>query len=1120
MARGLLFVATMLAKDDHDLMHSINFEFLRTKWPELAGLAGFAEAYAHSDPASALAKLRSFGEQMVLSIFHELRLPKLVRANLIDLLDDATFRASVPSVVVSKFHALRIEGNRAVHGNSGTTPAALRLLREAFDLGRWLFLTFKAGSTEQIQSFAEPPPGGAEGVEKRREKRAILERITAQEAQMQKLLADLEAARDVANKAEATAAELEALRAQATEAGRATVDVLAFDELTTRRMLIDTLLTEAGWHVGANGTDTEQVQQEVVVPHQPTDSKEGRADYVLYDENGDPIGVIEAKRTAKDSLAAGQTQVRCYANGLEIEKGHRPVNFCTNGYDLWIWDDHPSKNEPARRIFGFPSPDSLKYLVWQRSNRTSIVRQEINIAITNRPYQIEAVKKVLERFAEKKRKALIVLATGTGKTRVAISLCDALSKANWARRILFLCDRRELRKQAHNAFKEYLPGAPRTYVTAATANDLDQRVYLGTYPAMMKCFTNFDAGFFDLIIADESHRSIYNRYRDLFQYFDAFQVGLTATPRHDLVHRNTYEMFQCEDQLPTATYSYEDAISARPEPYLVPFHVMNVTTRFLREGISYIKMSRDERLQLEEQLADPENVEHDAAEIDKHIFNKDTNRTVLRNLMEYGVKNRDGSHVGKSIVFARNHNHAVLLENLFREMYPQFGNDFCRVIDNYDPRAEELIDDFKDIENPLTIAVSVDMLDTGIDVPELVNLVFAKPVKSYVKFWQMIGRGTRLCEDLFGPGEHKTHFQIFDHWGNFEWFDEKYKPTEVVATKSLMQLLFESRIQLADTALAQQDQVAFDLAITLIAADIAALPDKSLAVREKWREVKTLTSIEALRTWDAATKSVLLTTIAPLMQWCAIGGHEEAHKFDNQICKLQIEHLKRSSRFDDLKADVLNDVTQLPINLTQVRVMVPVIDQVKTSAFWSDVSVTALEEVRKGLRGIIKFRQKSGGGHKLPPRVIDVHEDDGLIERKPHKVKLDGLEQLAYRNRVLKVLTDLFETNDTLQKIKNGQQVSDGDLQSLVSLVLTQDPQLDLRELEDYYPETAGHLDQAIRGTLAAMPNKCSSNSRNSFTGTRGGWRLTRSSFSTCSKTTLPSTEPSKSNGCTSRHSR
>ncbi len=355
----------MLTQGTTEDMKSINFEFLRLKWPELAGLGGFAEAYAHSDPSSALAKLRSFGEQMVLAVYHELRIPKLVRANLIDLLDDTTFRNSVPPVVVSKLHALRREGNRAVHGNQGTANTALVLLREAFDLGRWFFLTYRAGTAEQIPSYTEPPPGGVEGVEKRREKRAILERIAAQEAQMQKLLADLEAAREQASRAQAAASELEELRAQALTVGRATADVLSFDEQTTRQLLIDTMLTEAGWNVGVNGANTEQVKQEEKVLHQPTTTTEGAADYVLFDENGDPIGVIEAKKTAKNARD-GQTQAKCYADGIEQENGKRPIIFCTNGYDLWIWDDHPSKNEPVRRVFGFPSPDSLKYLIWQR----------------------------------------------------------------------------------------------------------------------------------------------------------------------------------------------------------------------------------------------------------------------------------------------------------------------------------------------------------------------------------------------------------------------------------------------------------------------------------------------------------------------------------------------------------------------------------------------------------------------------------------------------------------------------------------------------------------------------------------------------------------------------------
>ena len=418
---------------------------------------------------------------------------------------------------------------------------------------------------------------------------------------------------------------------------------------------------------------------------------------------------------------------------------------------------------------------------------------------------------------------------------MAVSLCDVLLRAAWAKRILFLCDRRELRKQAHNVFKDYLPGEPRTFVTSATAKDREKRIYLATYPAMMECFESFDVGFFDLVIADESHRSIYNRYRDLFAYFDCLHVGLTATPV-DFIARNTFEIFGCESGDPTAHFSLEEAISHRP-PYLVPFEVITHTTPFLRRGIKYTEMSPAQRAQLEEDEEVPAAVEFDQASVDKAVFNKDTNRLIIRNLMETGIRDATRTRVGKTIIFARNHNHAILLQNLFDEMYPQYGGNFCRVIDNYDPRAEELISDFKGVgSNPnLTIAISVDMLDTGIDVPEIVNLVFAKPVYSYVKFWQMIGRGTRLKEDLFGPGEDKTHFLIFDHWNNFEFFDQRYQPAEPRQAKSLTQMLFEARVTLAETALEQANPDAFDAVIGLIGKDIADLPGGTIAVKEKWR---------------------------------------------------------------------------------------------------------------------------------------------------------------------------------------------------------------------------------------------------------------------------------------------
>jgi type I restriction enzyme R subunit len=668
-------------------MQSINFEYLRKHddWQPLADLGGFAEQYSRPDPVAAMVKLRSFGEVLVSWIHDSLRLPRLPRASFNDLLVSAAFQAITPRVVLAKLHALRKEGNRAAHGESIDTATSLWLLKEAFDLGCWLHLTYGGGGKSDLPAYVEPAAeeGAAAGGAARR---AALERLAAQEAQMERLLEELEAARAQARAAEQSLAELQASRQeQVRMAAAQAADTLSFDETTTRRILIDTLLAEAGWQVGKAGASTDEVRQELEVGHQPTPSGKGQADYVLFGSDGKPLAVVEAKKTAADP-EAGRTQAQLYAAGLEKQFGARPFIYYTNGYDLWFWND--AAGEPPRRVYGFHSRDSLQYRRFQLAEREPRAKVAPGPGIVDRLYQHEAVKRVVERFAEKRRKGLIVQATGTGKTRVAVALCDALVRAKWARRILFLCDRRELRKQANNVFKQFLPAEPRTFVTAETAHDRDKRIYLATYPAMMKCFQTFDVGFFDLIIADESHRSIYNRYRDLFEYFDACQVGLTATPVKDpagqsVIPRDTFRMFDCEADDPTFNYDYPQAVG---QGYLVPFEVESHTTAFLREGVKYSQMSPEQREQVEAEGGDPALVEHDPEEIDRVVYNKDTNRLILRNLMERGIRDATGSRVGKTILFARNHNHAVLLQNLFEEMYPQFGGNFCRVIDNYDRR--------------------------------------------------------------------------------------------------------------------------------------------------------------------------------------------------------------------------------------------------------------------------------------------------------------------------------------------------------------------------------------------------------------------------------------------------
>jgi type I restriction enzyme R subunit len=1042
-----------------DLMKSVNFDFLRRQWAELATLGAFAEQYVHHDPESAAVKLRSYAEQLVEFIWHTERLPRMFRANLFDKMNDDSFKHAVPAVVITKLHALRSHGNKAAHGQSVSSTIIKSLLREAFDLGMWLFLRYGGGSKENCPTYQEPAATKQESqADSLRATRALKEQLAAQESQMQELLEQLEAERARSDQPEATPAELE----QAQEAGQVVANELDFDEWTTRRRLIDRELISAGWDVGDDGANTAAVIQEMEIPNQPTDSGIGYADYVLWDENtGKPLAVIEAKKTAND-VNQGRTQAELYADGLETKYGQRPVIFYTNGYDIWIWND--ALHEPPRRLFGFYSRDSLDFLIFQRARRKPASEIRPDPEIAGRMYQLQAIRQVTERFGDPHRKALIVLATGTGKTRVAISLCKSLIDAGWAKRILFMCDRVELRKQANNAFKQFLPEENRVYVTARTSQDRHQRIYLATYPAMMKCFESFDVGFFDVIIADESHRSIYNRYGDLIKYFDGLLIGLTATPR-DVITHNTYDLFGCEEDDPTAFYSYEDALGDAEGPFLALMRVKEFTTPFLRKGIKYTQLNSEQRVQLEEYETLPQSIEYEQKQVDKHIFNKDTNRRILRNLMENGMRNPTGSHVGKSIIFARNHNHAILLQNLFDELYPQYGGDFCRVIDNYDPRAGELIDDFRGVgRNPnLTIAISVDMLDTGIDIPEIVNLVFAKPVRSLVKFWQMIGRGTRLCPDLFGPGRDKKEFQIFDHWNNFYFFDmEGRGQNPPPRAPSLLERLFTTRIDLARTALETPDQESFELAKKLLLQDIRDLPERTISVREHWRQVKHAQREEVIHAFDPVTERVLRQEITPLMQWRITDGHDAAYKFDNLIGKLQNELLQRSSAFDDHKGELLNAINSVQMNLNPVRARSATIAEAKRESFWQNVTVKELERVRRELRDIMQFRQSSGR-RGIQPKVIDVTEDDSLIEQRNYPVRLEGLDLAAYRARVEGVLRELFESNPTLQRIARGESVDKNDLQALTSLVLTQDGELDLNDLIDYYPESAGRLDQAIR---------------------------------------------------------
>ncbi len=1018
-----------------------NFEILRENRPVLADFGGFAEQYAYSDPSSALVKLRSLAEQLTKEVYSELRLEKPLETDFVSYLTAPAFRQAVPEVICVKLHAIRKQGNKAAHEGNVETKDALWVLRETFEVSAWFAVGCLDIKPTDIPDFQPPSKNKTD--------------IKTLEAEKNNIKTKLDAALEKLNKAKADYKAIK-VKAATKAKGQNAADALHYDEATTRKRLIDVTLAEAGWNI-RNATE---VTIEEEVKHQPTPSSVGYIDYVLWDDNGKPLAVVEAKKTSV-SEQQGKKQAVLYADGLEKTYEQRPVIFYSNGYNIWIWDD--AQGYPPRKLFGFYSKSSLQNLVnFQRNHKVPLDSIFSDPNIAGRIYQAEAIKRVCEAFTSKRRKALIVHATGTGKTRVATSLSEFMIRAKWAKRVLFLCDRRELVKQARTAFKDHM-GEPLTVVSKHTVDDTSSRIFISTYPSMQNIFKTFDVGFFDLIFADESHRSIYNRYRDIFQYFDCYQIGLTATPV-EFISRNTYGLFECEDQDPTSFYSLEDGVA---DGHLVPYEVYTHTTKFLRDGIKYKDLTPEQKKQVEEDGEDPELLDYDSNSVDRKIYNEDTNRLIIRNLMENGIMDASGQLPGKSIVFARNHNHAIIIQRLFDEMYPQYGGKVCQVIDNYDPRAEQLIDDFKGLgtNNDLTIAISVDMLDTGIDVPEIVNLVFAKPVKSKVKFWQMIGRGTRLCPGLFGLGKDKTIFCIFDHWANFEYFEQNRPEAQPSAPTSLMQRVFNARLELAEKLLNAMDLDNFKAIVRLIEKDVASLPDDSISIKDKWADILTVRSDGVIEALSPATQQLLKVKISPLTKWIDIRGHNEACAFDLLVTKMQTALIEDSNTFENLKGDLVNAVNSLRMNLNPVKEKATVIKTVRTSEFWANVSFASLEGVRVELRSIMKYA-KTDPTSSIPISIIDIVEDENQIRTGRRSSGVVSIDQVAYRKRVEEALNALFDEDPTLQKIKAGEPVSDDDMEKLVSLVLTRHPDVDLNVLKDFYPNLADNLDIIIRNLI------------------------------------------------------
>lgn len=1047
---------------------SLNFEMLRRKWPEIADLGAMTERYVHADPETALVKMRNMIELVVRWLYRQERLPQGFRPNLFDLIKGDAFQSIMPPVVLEKLDILRQFGNKAAHGDKCNAKDATWLLQEAWLVSSWLYVRYDGGNQQECGRFTLPPVESPDlSAEALKKKEQELEKACAAlKAAEEREIAILRELQQQKEQADVLNARLETLRNKNQQA----VSLLDMNEAQTRRRLIDARLRDAGWDISDDGTDTTEVSQEEDTLEQPTKTGRGRADYVLWDERHKPLAVIEAKSTQVDA-EMGRHQAKLYADWLESEHGQRPLIFYTNGYDLYLWDDHPAQGYPPRRLFGFYSKASLQYLIQQRSSKKDLLTMQVDTQIAGggtRLYQLESIRRVTESFSNKRRSALIVQATGTGKTRVAIALTKLLLDARWVKRVLFLCDRKELRKQARKAFNEYINDPICVVGSSDKRSQETARIFIATYPGMMNIMGKFDVGHFDLIIADESHRSIYNIYGDLFKYFDCLQVGLTATPV-EMVSRSTCQLFGCDYKMPTAEYSLEKAIE---DDHLSPYEVITHTTRFLREGIKKDNLTDEQIAQLEDDGIDPNTLDFDAEAIDKAIYNKPTNAAIMRNLMEKGIKDKDGQLPGKSIVFARNHKHAMLLQQVFDEQYPQFAGKFCQVIDNYDPRAEQLIDDFKgDGKNhDLTIAISVDMLDTGIDVPEVVNLVFAKPLRSKVKFWQMIGRGTRLCPNLFGPGQHKQKFRIFDHWGVFDYFEQELEEADPGVSKSLAQKRFEAWIELGRLAQKQFAKDTLESVAILIRSQLDALDDNSISVQEKWKEKARLSDPQLLRQFSPATQQSLLSEMAPLMQWLDVRGQGEALRFDLDMITAQQALYDNPEKLMQQFHLVAAKVDRLPPHLGLVQQHGELINQLRDPIWWQSTSFEALEQARITLRDIIHLMEKELPPG-LPPLVTNIAEDEAGYQTGTRTTNIKSVDFKLYRKQVQGALEPLFNTHPVLQKIRRGEPVNDRELDELRKLVLVQNPNVDIQVLVDFYPQATASLDKILR-TLVGMDSQ------------------------------------------------
>lgn len=943
-----------------------NFDVFNTdsQFAAFAPAAIAAERILHIDPSACILNCRramEFAVKWMYSVDDSLVRPW--QDKLVSLMSNEDFRDIVGTDIYRRMDYIRIMGNNAAHNNKKITEEQAVLCLENL----FIFLDFIAYCY------------GKEYTERHFDKTLLQEQTvkTGPVVHIPDVNLDALIAENQKLKEELTARRLEQQQTYVPKP-------LDITEYQTRKLYIDAMLEDAGWTEGKNWLN------EVELAGMPNKSNVGFADYVLYGDDGKALAVIEAKRTCVD-VAVGRQQAKLYADLLEKKYGRRPVIFLTNGFETRIQDNQ----YPERKVAAIYSKRDLEKLFNLQTMRTSLKNIVVNKNIAGRWYQEAAVKAVCQSFDEKnRRKALLVMATGSGKTRTVMALCDVLLKHGWVKNILFLADRTSLVTQAKRSFTNLMPDLTLTNLCDGKQN-ANARCVFSTYQTMMGCIDDikdndgklFTCGHFDLLICDEAHRSIYNKYRDIFNYFDAPLVGLTATPKDD-IDKNTYEVFELESGVPTYGYELAEAVK---DGYLVDFLSVETELKFIEQGIAYDELSDEEKDEYEKTFITetgeiPEKIAPSA--LNNWVFNEDTIRKVLNILMQDGLKIDYGENLGKTIIFAKNHDHAEKILEIFNKEYPHL-KDYAKVIDNKIKYAQSAIDEFSDPKKLPQIAISVDMLDTGIDIPEILNLVFFKKVMSKAKFWQMIGRGTRLCPGLL-DGEDKEKFYIFDFCGNFEFF----RMNKGKATANMLALqgaIFKLKAQIAfklqDLAYQTKDLIAFRKTLVEdMVRKVRELNRDNFAVRQHLKYVELYSNTDNYVSLTYENTLTMGEELAPLI----IPDKDEpkAVRFDALLYGIELAYLA-GKPYSKARSDLTKKINAVAgvANIPEIMAQADFLNKLIHTDYIANAGINEFECIRKNLRDLIKYIPK--GGPKYTTNFID---DIIGKEIKPAEIENDDLK--------------------------------------------------------------------------------------------------------------------------------